>query len=250
VKIRSMFAKILAAAAICSLLALPCGCGDEKESGDAAVLAPVVTSADVSGADASSSDTSSSDTLFSEDETGPVYAVYSGAEAINVRDLDAYMATVDPDSEVYDITLEDAKYMFAHYRLSVSIDDVDIISLDDTTAVVTVTQTTLPVAEQADAPVSGSDVSASDVSGSDIPAPLSGKDHTSKFTPCVTVLTHTLTNIDGRWYVTSTVVESYREISTQWDLLGEISAADPQSLVLSGSLPVSPADAVSVADAE
>ena len=234
-KIRSMFSKIPAAAAICLLLALPCGCGEEKEDIDKLPTAPAVSSADVSG----------SDTLFSDDETGPVHTVFRGAEALNARDLDAYMSTVDPDSEVYDITLEDAKYMFAHYRLSVSIDDVDIKSLDDTSAVVTVSQTTLPVAEQAVVSVSGSDVS-----NSDIPAPLSGKDYTSEFTPCVTVLTHTLTNIDGRWYITSTVVESYREISTQWDLLDEISAADPQSLVFSGNLPVSPADAVSVADAE
>ena len=243
-KIRDLFVKISAAAVVCAMLALPCGCGEEeKDSGSDMPFTPAVSAADVSG----------SDIGFADNETGPVYTIYKGAEAIDLRDLDAYMSTIDPDSEVYDITREDTKYMFAHYRLAVSIDNVEIKSLDDDSAVVSVTQTTLPVAEAE--PVSASDISSSDVSGSDVstsdvPAPLSGKDYTSKFTPCVTVLTHTMRNIDGSWYITSTVVESYREISTQWDLLGDISAADPQSLVLSGNLPVSPSDSVSSADAE
>ncbi len=231
-----LFTRILAAAAICAMLAVPCGCGEETDN--PAPFVPAVSAGDVSGSDAG----------FDESSSGPVSTIYSSAEALNMRDLEAYMSSVDPESEVYDITREDAKYMFAHYRLSVSINDVDIKALDSDSAVVTVTQTTLPVQETE--PVSGSDVSASDVSGSDIPAPLSGKDYTSKFTPCVTILTHTLTCVDGKWYITSTVVESYREISTQWDLLGEISSADPQSLVLSGNLPVSPSDGVSAADAE
>lgn len=245
-KIRDLFIRTAAAAAICAMLAVPCGCGEEKESGSDMPLSPAVSAAGTSGSDIGFADS---------DETGPVYTIIEGAEAINMRDLEAYMSTIDPDSDVYEITREDTKYMFAHYRLQVSIDDVDIKSLDSDSAVVTVTQTTLPVPEAEAAPVSSSDVSASDVSGSDVsagdvPAPLSGKDYTSNFTPCVTVLTHTMTSIDGRWYITSTVVNSYREVSTQWDLLGDVSAADPQSLILSGNLPVSSADIVSAADAE
>lgn len=237
-RFRDLFVKISAAAMVCAMLALPCGCGEEeKESGDMP-FTPAVSVGDVSG----------SDLGFAGDETGPVYTIYKGAEAVDMRDLDAYMSTIDPNSDAFDITREDTQYMFAHYRLAVSIDDVKIVSLDDDSAVVTVTQTTLPVAETE--PISSSDVSGSDVNASDVPAPLTGKDYTSKFTPCVTVLTHTMKNIDGRWYITSTVVESYREVSTQWDLLGDISAADPQSLVLSGNLPVSSGDVVSPADAE
>jgi len=239
VKIRELIIKSAAAAVICAVLALPCGCGEEKTGAEDLTAAPAVSAGQVSGGDA-----------IATDRNSPVYAIYQSAEAINARDIDAYMATVAPDSKAYDSTREDAVYMFAHYRLAVFVDSVEIESLSDDSAVVTVTQTTLPVAEQ-HAPVSGSDVSSSDVSASDVsasdaPAPLSGKDLTSQFTPCVTVLTHTLKRVGDSWYITSTVVESYREISTQWDLLSEISAADPYSLVQSGNLPVTPSDGVSV----
>ena len=51
------------------------------------------------------------------------------------------------------------------------------------------------------------------------------------------------------WYISSTVVESYREVSTQWELLTAASAADPSVFVLSGTAPVlSSSDLVSGAD--
>jgi len=224
-KVKDIINKILAGAALCAMLAFPCGCGDEEPEPAPFPAAPQTSSADVSGADVSGSDIAGWFTSDS-DVSGPVYAIFTNAEAVNQRDIDAYMATVDPESDVYETTREDAEYMFAHYRLTVSIDNVKIVENTGDTAVVRVTQTTLPViiepvsdSDISPSDVSATDISASDVSGSDVSAsdaaPLSGKDLTAEFVPCVTELTHTMTLRDNRWYITSTVVEAYREISAQ-----------------------------------
>lgn|GEM_PF-1859729 len=212
-KRHSIFSKIIAAAALCLLLALPCGCGEKDSTADVpAVSCPDVSASDVSGSDVSSSDVSSADTgLFGSedaDAAGPVAAVMLNAEAFNARDIEAYMATIDPEGDACASTREDAEYIFAHYRLSISILDAEITSLKDDTAVVTVTQITAPAAE-----VSASDVSASDVSGSD--APLVGKDLTDSFVPCRTVLAHSMKRIGDAWYITSTVTESYTDLTAE-----------------------------------
>ncbi len=253
--------KALAAAVFCALLALPCGCGDEESP---APEAPAVSLSDVSGSDVSGTDVSSSDVsalgwydALSAEEKAVADVVLRGAEAMNARDIDGYMATIDPDSKVYDITKEDTRLVFSRYRLAVTVDNLTVESIKNGTAVVTVTQTTLPLSlEDVLVPVSGSDVvsTADVVSNSDgvacyDPNPLTGSDKTGSFEPCVTVLTHTLTNRDGSWYISSTVVESYREVSTQWELLAAASAADPSVFVLSGTAPVlSSSDLVSGGD--
>lgn len=240
----------LAAAAAFLLLTAACGCTDNKPD------------AGVSLSDASTSDTDA-DSLtdgLSPDEQAAAGAILKSAEAMNARDIEAYMSTVDPESKVYESTREDAGWLFARYRLAVTVDDIRIDSISGDTAVVTVTQTTVPLSLEdvlVAVPVSGSDaVSGTDIaSGSDTvsyvdPNPLSGTDQTSRFTPCVTVLEHTLTRRDGVWYISSTVILSYREISTQWDLFASATAADASTFILSGdgSLPVSPSDTVSDTD--
>ncbi len=262
--------KIIAAAAVCAMLALPCGCADKAPvpesdgtslpiSNTDAVSVTDVSSGDVSAADVSSSDAPAGwyETLSAE-QKAVADVVLRSAEAMNTRDIDAYMSTVDPESKVYDITREDTQWVFGRYRLAVTVDSLTVDSIKGDTAVVTVTQTTLPLElEDVLVPVSGSDVTSSaDVSAADVvsftdPNPLTETDYTYMFDPCVTELTHTLTMRSGSWYITSTVIESYREISTQWDLFAAVTAADPSGFVLSGTgmQAVSSGDAVSAADA-
>ncbi len=228
------FTRILAAAAACALLALPCACKEEQPSQP--VLPPVsisdvsfsdvsdtdVSGTDISGSDVSDSDISGSDTVFDEETlTGPLGTIMLNAQAIEKRDIAAYMSTIDPESESYESTREDAEYTFAHYRLTVSVLDAKIESRSDDSAVVVVTQITSAEVQSDRQSASGSDVSgtdvsasdtsASDVSGSDVP--LSGKDLSAGFVPCQTTLRHTLRFIDGSWYITSTVAESYTALS-------------------------------------
>lgn len=240
----SVICKLAAAAALCAVLLLPCGCGGKDEPDTILPDAPAVSGSDISASDVSSSDTSGSDVSASDvsasdvsgsdvssadtgslsfddvDVNGPVYTVMLNAEAINARDINAYMATIDPDSEVFETTREDAEYTFAHYRLAVSINDVEIDEMKDDSAVVVVTQTTSAIVlPEKTEPVSGSDVSTSDVSSADVSAsdaaPLSGKDLSERFVPCQTVLRHTMTRIGGTWYITSTIPESYTSLASE-----------------------------------
>ena len=238
----NMFRRLLACTAA-ALALLAAGCGEDPSSLPEPPVQNVVTLSDVSGSDVSGSDVSGADVsdsdlsgsdvsasdvsggdVFGETATGPVLTVMLNAEAMNSRDLEGYMATIDPESDVLNSTREDTEYMFAHYRLAVTLDSIEIEEYKDDTAVVTVTQTTLPVIAPpvSASDVSGSDVSASDVSASDTSssdvsgsdaAPLSGKDLTDTFVPCTTVLSHRLVCRDGSWYIASTTVQSYRELT-------------------------------------
>lgn len=249
--------KIAAALAACILLAIPCGCGEDSTPGTLSDSdLPAVSVSDVSGSDVSASDAGEQgwyDALSSE-KRAVADVVLRSVEAMNARDIDAYMATVDPESKVYNTTREDAEWVFGRYRLAVTIDDLSVDSIGKDTAVVTVTQTTLPLTLEdvlVEVSVSGSDV----VSLTDL-NPLTGTDYTYLFDPCQTVLTHRMVMRGGEWYVSSTVIESYREISTQWDLLAAVSAADPSAFnysatgvqTVSGADATSGSDAVSVSD--
>lgn len=203
--------KILSAAALCALLMLPCACGEDPIE----PIVPAVSVGDVSGSDITSSESDWYSAL-SDEHRALADVVLDSVQALNLRDLDAYMSTVDPESKAYESTREDAVFTFAHYDLSVTVDSFVVESVKNDKAVVTVVQSTTPVTAAADVAVSDSDVvSGSDVSSSDIPAPLTGRDYTSRFVPCTTSLTHTLVLRDGTWYISSTVVNSYTELALQ-----------------------------------
>ncbi len=232
-KKHSVMRRLAAAAVLLALLVLPCGCGEDENTNDIP-FTPAISSTDVSDSDVSGSDVSESDVSFSDvstsdsdwfsaneaEVTGPVYTLMLNAEAINARNINVYMGTIDPDSDSYDSTREDAEYAFAHYRLTVSVNDVEIKEMKGDTAIIEVTQTTsaLVMTEENEA-VSGSDVSPSDVSASDVSgsdaAPLTGKDLSDSFVPCQTVLRHTMTCIDNVWYITSTVPVSYTALNAE-----------------------------------
>jgi len=227
-KKQSVIYKLAAAAMLCAMLIFPCSCGEDENTNDIpftpAISSADVSTSDVSGTDISGSDVSSSDTdWFSSNEadvTGPVYTIMLNAEAINTRNINAYMDTIDSDSDSYDSTREDAEYTFAHYRLTVSVNDVKIKEKKGNTAVIEVTQTTSAlVVPEEDKAVSSSDVSSSDISASDVSdsdaAPLTGKDLSDSFVPCQTVLRHTMTCIDDVWYITSTVPLSYTALNAE-----------------------------------
>lgn len=237
--------------ALAALLLLV-GCSKENPgtidaNTDGSIVGPVSgTSAEVTPSDAGDGEEDASDwyAALSAEEQAIADCVLRSAKAVGDRDLEAYMSTVDPEGKAYESTREDAEYILDNYRLSVTVDTLKVVKQSGDSATVSVTQTTVGVTETE--PVSGSDVSGSDVSAADLPT-----DKTASFTPCVTVLTHTMTRRDGAWYITSTVVESYRSINTQWDLLAAMTAAAPETFVQSGvnGTAVSSGDAVSSSDA-
>ena len=216
---------VLAVMIVGALLSI-CGCGEEPAVDDGAVHDSAALTG-VTDEESAQNNSGSWYSLLTTEERAVADVILLSAEAMNARDADTYMTTVDPESKVYDSTLADAKWLFAHYRLLVMIDDLDVVSMDGDTAVVTVTQSTYPLSLEevlVEVPVSGSDVtSTSDAASfSDAvryidPNPLSGSDKTGEFAPCVTVLTHTLTMRDGVWYISSTVIESRADVSSQSD---------------------------------
>lgn len=253
---KKYMSKLAAALAVCLLLAVPCGCGEGSDPEAPAVSVSDASPSDVSFSDVSSADVSASDAaapgwydVLTAEERSAADVVLRSVEAMNLRDIEAYMSTVDPESKVYSITREDAEWVFGRYRLAVTIDELSVDSIDGERAVITVTQTTIPLALEdvlVEVAVSGSDaVSLTDLN------PLTDTDYTYLFDACVTELTHTMVNRGGVWYISSTVIESYREINDQWDLLAAASAADASAFTYSaaGVQAVSGTDAASGSDA-
>lgn len=176
---------LLSFALIIAMLVTLCACSSEKKP-EAAVSTADVSAVDVSAADVSPTDWISE---LSDDELAVAQVIVSSTDAFNRGDIDGYMAFVDPKSSAYSDTQDAVKLVFDRYQLEAVIDDLDVTDITDSTATVTVTQTTAPVE--------------------------TGK---YSFTPVQTTLNHTLTNRDGKWYITSTVVENRVELVDYWGL--------------------------------
>lgn len=187
---------IFALIAALFIMLLLCSCGGNAES--------VVSEGDVSSSDVSSSDIDAAVDwydLLSEEERQLANVVLSSTDAFNSGDEAAYMATVDPESEAYDETLEYIKLVFKKYSLTAQIESIEVVEAGDTSAELRVVQTTVR-------------------NGSE------GK----KFTDVRTVLLHTMVCRDGVWYISATTVESRAEL-TAADESGEeqlVSASDVQ----------------------
>lgn len=153
----------------------------------------------LSGADVSASDvTSGSDAgWYAElDATGWEIArvILSGSDAFSAKDKSGYMATIDRESEAYAETRRYVNYIFKHYDLASTIDRIEIVSVDGGTATVRVTQTTVKKGECEEG---------------------------RTFADAQTVLLHTMTRRAGAWYISSTVVESRRELADSWKPLAD-----------------------------
>ncbi|MBQ9994355.1 MAG: hypothetical protein IJP17_06555 [Clostridia bacterium] len=165
-------------------------CGCSASGGDAL---PAVSGADtVSGADAvSASDAEVIDWREEIDAADMELAnvIVSSTDAFNAEDVAAYMAVIDPESEIYASTEQSAKDVFAKYQLKAHIDNIVVLSREENTALLEVTQTTLRQEE--------------------------GK----TFYPTQAVLEHTLVRRGGVWYISHTVVKSSVELlEDRWDL--------------------------------
>lgn len=188
-KIR-FFALIMALVMMLSL----CACGGDV--GDAA---------EVSGGDVSATDVSATDiavdwySALSDEERVLADAVLSSTDAFNAEDEDAYMATIDPQSEAFDETLEYVRLVFSKYSLTATVEYIEIVEIKGDTAELRVTQTTVRNGE--------------------------GK----AFADARTVLLHTMVCRDGVWYISSTIVESRTELDTNWDTAADYLAENTAS---------------------
>lgn len=211
------------------LLLFAVGCSDDKPGG-ADKGSTGASDTDVSGGDVSGSDVSDTEENWYEslsvEEKAVVNIALLNVQSLNLRDIEGYMSTIDPASEVYESTREDAEYVLSHYRLEVNVEIAVVEKLTSDSATLTVTQTTLPLPEIEPETSSSDAVSSGDI--------VLEKDLTSKFAPCTTVLEHKMIAKGGQWYISSTVVKSYREINHQWELFSQIVAADPSVFAASG----------------
>ncbi len=172
-------------AALVMILCL-CACGGDD--------APV-SGTDLSGTDVSATDVSDSDADWyaelSDIERAAADVVLSSTDAFNAEDEDAYMATVDPESEALAETLEYIRLVFEKYSLTAEVEEIEVVRMKGSTAELLVTQTTVRNGE--------------------------GK----AFADVRTLLRHSMICRDGVWYISSTVVESRTELDTSWDIAGD-----------------------------
>lgn len=197
---------IIAAAVMIAAVFSACSGEKDGQLPEASVM-PAVSAADVSASDVSASD---ADDWYAElDDTGREIAgvILSSTDAFNAKDKSGYMAAIDRESEAYAETKKYVNYIFKHYALTASIDSIEVVGQGENSASVRVTQTTV----------------CSDVI-----------EEGRTFADAQTVLLHTMTKRGGEWFITSTVVESRRELESGWDALaafaqGAVSGSDTAS---------------------
>jgi hypothetical protein len=72
-------------------------------------------------------------------------AVRENLRALNAEDIDAYMATIDENSPVYDFTRSFTQQLIDNYNLRYEINSLEVISQSSNEAQVQVTQTTTKI---------------------------------------------------------------------------------------------------------
>lgn len=184
--------------------------GEKREQTPADVPPAAVSSGELSGSDVSASD--AGDWYAGLDGTGRELAavILRSTDAFNAKDKAGYMAAIDRESEAYAETKKYVNYIFKHYMLTASVDSIEVVEAGEDSASVRVTQTT---------------VRSGDV------------EEGRTFADAQTVLLHTMTKRGGEWVISSTVVESRRELVSGWDALAAFEQA-----ALSGSDAVSNSD--------
>ncbi|MBE6752926.1 MAG: hypothetical protein E7559_00995 [Ruminococcaceae bacterium] len=191
-----LIAVLLAAVISAAMLFTACGGEDAIDS----VSPTSVSGADVSGADVSAADVQDwRELIKTEDEMAIADLLVSNCDAFNAEDIEGYMAAVYPESKAYASTKEDAEMVFEKYNLVTVIDHLTIDSIKGDTAQVTVRQTMRR---------------------------REGDEEGKSFTASESTLAHTVQLIDGRWFITGTVVEKRRELTDKWARFEQF-VADP-----------------------
>lgn len=189
---KGIVALIMALIMMMSMMTLLSGCGEDDE-------AVQVSGADVSASDEAVSESDWRELLDSEEEKAIAALIVSNCDAFNAEDIEGYMAAIASQSESYASTKEDAQMVFEKYNLTTTIDEIKVDWVGEGEAQATVTQTMRR---------------------------REGDEEGKSFTATETVLQHTLTEADGKWYIASTLVINRRELTDKWTLFEQF-VSDP-----------------------
>ena len=201
---------IIAIAAAMLIMTAFSACSGEKDAQlPADIAAAAVSSADISGSDAGSFMPNNWYDALDTEGREIAKVILNSTDAFNAKDKAGYMAAIDRESDAYAETKKYVNYIFKHYGLTATIDSIEVIERDGDSAAVRVTQTTVS-SEQVE----------------------EGR----TFADAQSVLIHAMTRRGGEWFITSTVVESRRELESGWDALeafaqGTVSGSDTVSTV-------------------
>lgn len=118
---------------------------------------------------------SDSEEMTPEEEV--IRVVKDNLNAMNDEDVDAYMESISASSDLFEATKQQMQAIFSMYDLEVSIEEIEVIEVNDTDAKVRVKQKTI-------------------------------NNNDADFQTNVTTAVHTLSKVDGEWKIVMTSIEN------------------------------------------